>query len=126
MTLNNVEQRALGYEVEKIVGRQGSQMSRRDLLASGGAIMGGAVLGGETFAQQSVDTLAVKQTWPGRAFGDGLLKGKVAVITGAARGIGRSIAVDMAANGADIVGLDICAKITPEQAYAVATKGRPG
>ncbi len=84
-------------------------------------MMGGAALGGQAFAQ-TADSLAEKQTWPGRVFSDGLLKGKVAVITGAARGIGRSIAVDMAANGADIVGLDICAKITPEQAYAVATK----
>jgi NAD(P)-dependent dehydrogenase (short-subunit alcohol dehydrogenase family) len=107
---------------EEMVGQQGSLMSRRELLASGGAIVGGMAMGGQAMAQGPADTLAEKQTWPGRTFGDGLLKGKVAVITGAARGIGRSIAVDMAANGADIVGLDICAKITPEQAYAVATK----
>jgi NAD(P)-dependent dehydrogenase (short-subunit alcohol dehydrogenase family) len=44
------------------------------------------------------------------------------VITGAARGIGRAIAVDMAANGADIVGIDICAKILQEQSYPVTTK----
>jgi NAD(P)-dependent dehydrogenase (short-subunit alcohol dehydrogenase family) len=36
------------------------------------------------------------------------LAGKVAVITGAARGIGRAIAVEMAANGADIAAIDIC------------------
>jgi NAD(P)-dependent dehydrogenase (short-subunit alcohol dehydrogenase family) len=123
--LSDIQQINRG-DADRIAERQGAKMAanitRRDLLASGGAIMGGAVLGGEAFAQQPVDTLAIKQTWPGRAFGDGLLKGKVAVITGAARGIGRSIAVDMAANGADIVGLDICAKITPEQAYAIATK----
>lgn len=65
---------------------------------------------------------AAGQTWPGRSFGDGLLKDKVAVITGAARGIGRSIAVDMAANGADIVGIDICGKILKEQSYDVTTK----
>lgn len=35
------------------------------------------------------------------------LTGKVAVVTGAARGIGRAIAVEMAANGADIVAIDI-------------------
>jgi NAD(P)-dependent dehydrogenase (short-subunit alcohol dehydrogenase family) len=121
MTLNN-EQEALGNYVEEIVGRQGSKMSRRDLLASGGAIMGGMAMGGKALAQQPADALTEKQTWPGRAFGDGLLKGKVAVITGAARGIGRSIAVDMAANGADIVGIDICAKITPVQSYTVASK----
>jgi NAD(P)-dependent dehydrogenase (short-subunit alcohol dehydrogenase family) len=66
--------------------------------------------------------LAGAQTWSGKPFGTGLLNGKVAVITGAARGIGRAIAVDMAANGADVVGIDICAKITPVQTYAVATR----
>src|ERR1700761_3035976 len=39
---------------------------------------------------------------------DSQLAGKVAVITGSARGIGRAIAVEMAANGADIVAIDIC------------------
>lgn len=34
--------------------------------------------------------------------------GKIAVISGAARGQGRSHAVRLAAEGADIVGLDIC------------------
>ena len=119
--MNSVEQRTQG-PIGEIVERQGTMMSRRDLLTSGGAIVGGVALGSSAFGQQPIDTLAEKQTWPGRAFGSDLLKGKVAVITGAARGIGRSIAVDMAANGADVVGLDICAKITPEQAYAVATK----
>ena len=119
--MNSVEQRTQG-PIGEIVERQGTMMSRRDLLTSGGAIVGGVALGSSAFGQQPTDTLAEKQTWPGRAFGSDLLKGKVAVITGAARGIGRSIAVDMAANGADVVGLDICAKITPEQAYAVATK----
>ncbi len=37
-----------------------------------------------------------------------MLQGKVAVVTGSARGIGRAIAVEFAANGADVVCIDIC------------------
>lgn len=43
----------------------------------------------------------------------GRLKGKVAVVTGAARGIGRATAVALAKEGADVVGIDICAPICP-------------
>jgi NAD(P)-dependent dehydrogenase (short-subunit alcohol dehydrogenase family) len=41
----------------------------------------------------------------------GRLDGKVAFITGAARGQGRSHAEAMAAEGADIVGIDLCAQL---------------
>lgn len=41
----------------------------------------------------------------------GRLEGKVAFITGAARGQGRAHAVRMADEGADIIGVDICAPI---------------
>jgi (+)-trans-carveol dehydrogenase len=41
----------------------------------------------------------------------GRLEGKVAFITGAARGQGRSHAVRMAQEGADIIGVDICRQV---------------
>jgi NAD(P)-dependent dehydrogenase (short-subunit alcohol dehydrogenase family) len=41
----------------------------------------------------------------------GRLEGKVAFITGAARGQGRSHAVRLAQEGADIIAVDICAQI---------------
>lgn len=48
------------------------------------------------------------------------LKGKVAVITGAGRGQGRSHAVHLADEGADIIALDICADIDSNE-YPLAT-----
>src|SRR5580698_7197213 len=49
------------------------------------------------------------------------LAGKVAVVTGAARGIGRAIAVEMAANGVDIVAVDIAGPVSSASNAAPAT-----
>src|SRR3954463_14303967 len=51
----------------------------------------------------------------------GSLDGKVAFITGVARGQGRSHAVRLAADGASIVGVDICADI-PSNGYPMASR----
>lgn len=50
----------------------------------------------------------------------GRLEGKVALITGAARGQGRSHAVRLATEGADVIGLDICRQVDTV-AYPLAT-----
>jgi (+)-trans-carveol dehydrogenase len=50
----------------------------------------------------------------------GRLEGKVAIITGAARGQGRSHAVRLAEEGADIVAIDICRQIE-SVAYPMST-----
>jgi NAD(P)-dependent dehydrogenase (short-subunit alcohol dehydrogenase family) len=49
------------------------------------------------------------------------LHGKVAVVTGAARGIGRGAALAMARAGADVAGIDICAVVDPRSGVVPAT-----
>jgi NAD(P)-dependent dehydrogenase (short-subunit alcohol dehydrogenase family) len=51
----------------------------------------------------------------------GKLDGKVAFITGVARGQGRSHAIRLAREGADIIGIDICADIDTNP-YPLATQ----
>jgi hypothetical protein len=43
----------------------------------------------------------------------GRVEGKVALVTGAARGQGRAEAVLLAAEGADIIAVDVCAEVVP-------------
>jgi SDR family mycofactocin-dependent oxidoreductase len=51
----------------------------------------------------------------------GLLEGKVAFVTGAARGQGRAHAIRLAREGADIIALDICASASDTILYPPAT-----
>jgi NAD(P)-dependent dehydrogenase (short-subunit alcohol dehydrogenase family) len=50
----------------------------------------------------------------------GRMDGKVALITGAARGMGRSHALTLAREGADIIAIDICGP-TGNLEYDLAT-----
>ena len=58
---------------------------------------------------------------PIRAGRDTMLAGKVAFVTGAARGIGRAIAVELAANGADVAIFDIAGFVSPASNAKPAT-----
>src|ERR1700728_5127033 len=51
----------------------------------------------------------------------GPLQGRVAFITGAARGQGRAHAARLAREGADIIALDICAPVSDSISYPAAT-----
>ena len=90
----------------------GSLPSRRDVLRTGAAALAGLGMLGVT----GTATAANNET-PGV----GKLKGKVAVITGAARGIGRAIALAFAKEGADVMGLDIAGPVSTVTAYPAAT-----
>jgi SDR family mycofactocin-dependent oxidoreductase len=52
----------------------------------------------------------------------GLLEGKVAFITGAARGQGRSHAVRLAREGASIIAIDVAAEVSSDIGYPPATE----
>jgi len=96
---------------------------RRDVL-TGGALIGAALASGaiaaptpdgrtdteprELHGQPMPEPSPEQSAGPVRPGRGSALTGKLAVVTGAARGIGRAIAVEFAANGADVVCIDIC------------------
>lgn len=51
-----------------------------------------------------------------------MLDGKVALVTGAARGQGRSHCVRLAREGAAVIALDVCAAVSGDNAYPAATR----
>jgi hypothetical protein len=94
--------------------------ARRRFLLRGGVAAGALVGAGSLYAQGRTDTdprtlngqlvpepPSERSSGPVRPGRGSLLTGKVAVVTGAARGIGRAIAVEFAANGADVIVIDI-------------------
>ena len=64
---------------------------------------------------------ADKSAGPVRPGRGSQLTGKIAVVTGAARGIGRAIAVEFAANGADVIAIDIAGPVSPASNAVPAT-----
>src|ERR1700750_376824 len=93
--------------------------SRRSFLAAGSAASGAATFGAfAAHGQQQEETKMAKQV-AGWAH---ILDGKVAVVTGAARGIGRAVAVALARSGANIAGIDICATVDPHSGVTPATR----
>ena len=106
---------------------------RRSLIMGAGLMAGAAYAGGAT-AQSRTDTEpreldgakmpeppADRSAGPVRPGRGSILTGKIAVVTGAARGIGRAIAVEMAANGADVIAIDIAGPVSPASNAKPAT-----
>src|SRR5438874_5866736 len=90
-------------------------MSRRRMLAtSAGALVGASMIGTGKAATEA----DIGDKTPHLNFS---LQGKAALVTGAARGIGQAICVALAAAGADVMGIDICAVAAPNLVYPPAT-----
>lgn len=100
--------------------------ARRTFLLRGGvAAAAGLASGRALYAQSRTDTdphtlngqvvpepPAERSAGPVRPGRGSSLTDKVAVVTGAARGIGRAIAVEFAANGADVIAIDIAGPVS--------------
>ena len=108
-----------------------SESTRRHFLGSGLIAGASVAVASLARAQSRTDTEprelnghAMPEPPPERSAGPirpnrgSVLNAKVAVVTGGARGIGRAIAVEYAANGADVMVLDIAGPVSPEASDA--------
>lgn len=91
--------------------------SRRQLLRQAPALTAAAVL----VAQNGIGQTSGQNQPAPLPPATGRLQGKTAVITGAARGIGRSIAVAFAREGATIMGIDLVGPVSATVEYPAAT-----
>jgi NAD(P)-dependent dehydrogenase (short-subunit alcohol dehydrogenase family) len=95
-------------------------MSRRKMLTTMGLLAGASLVNpGSVFSSSPKAKTAQTSDKINDPFS---LKGKSAIVTGAARGIGRAIAVALATAGADIMGIDIAGPASPEIIYPAATQ----
>jgi NAD(P)-dependent dehydrogenase (short-subunit alcohol dehydrogenase family) len=108
---------------------------RRGVLMGAVAVGAFAAVGGPVAAQvrsdggpqelngtQMPESPAERIAGPIRPGRGSVLSDKVAVVTGAARGIGRAIAVEMAANGADVIAVDIAGPVSSASNAIPATQ----
>src|SRR5579883_356589 len=92
------------------------EISRRRMLASLGSLVAFSALGSN---KTYTSYMTKEDEQPRTNFS---LTGKSAIVTGCARGIGRAIAVALAAEGADIMGIDIAGPVSSEVIYPAATE----
>src|ERR1017187_7123469 len=99
-------------------------LGRRDFLSGIGGI---AAIAATTPSLAEITQVGAGQNLPETtttptSLSNGRLQDKVAVVTGAARWIGRAVIVAFARERADIIGLDICAPVDPRSGVEPSTQ----